>query len=291
MRWPPPPRRFLLRRRRALARLVRSAALLVRPRKRRPRRGPRRTVAASPSARATGRLEVSRAARPRPSGARGGRPGASFRSTSTSRASRDARRRAGPAPRRCAGRRTDAARADALRGRRQDAADDQLLVGGDARHGRSPDRAGRATAGARFRRRRRSRGSRRARSRERGPLRLPRRGALAARAPGRLRPARPDSLGEPRDAGRGACATRSSPSTASDRTRRKGLLRILGRHDYLALDSWVRKQYRAASPRSARRRSTGAIARRYARFGDFRGLALWLELTREWHEGESPDWS
>jgi hypothetical protein len=28
-----------------------------------------------------------------------------------------------------------------------------------------------------------------------------------------------------------------------------------------------------------------AIARRYARYGEFQGLALWLEMTRDWHEG------
>jgi 3-methyladenine DNA glycosylase/8-oxoguanine DNA glycosylase len=63
----------------------------------------------------------------------------------------------------------------------------------------------------------------------------------------------------------------------------EGLLRILGRHDYLALDSWVRKQYRRlyAGPAKNVDRS---IARRYARFGRFRGLALWLEMTSPWHE-------
>ncbi|MFY9551239.1 MAG: Fe-S cluster assembly protein HesB, partial [Thermoanaerobaculia bacterium] len=63
----------------------------------------------------------------------------------------------------------------------------------------------------------------------------------------------------------------------------EGLLRILGRHEYLALDSWVRKQYRRLYPGPAKTVDR-AIARRYARFGSFRGLALWLEMTREWHE-------
>ena len=70
----------------------------------------------------------------------------------------------------------------------------------------------------------------------------------------------------------------------------EGLLRILGRHEYLALDSWVRKQYRRLHPGPAKTVDR-AIARRYARFGEFKGLALWLELTREWHEGEDPVWS
>jgi 3-methyladenine DNA glycosylase/8-oxoguanine DNA glycosylase len=70
----------------------------------------------------------------------------------------------------------------------------------------------------------------------------------------------------------------------------EGLLRILGRHEYLALDSWVRKQFRKLHPGPAKTVDR-AIARRYARYGGYRGLALWLELTRGWHEGEDPDWS
>src|SRR5215472_15038328 len=69
----------------------------------------------------------------------------------------------------------------------------------------------------------------------------------------------------------------------------EGLLRILGRHEYLALDSWVRKQFRKLHPGPAKTVDR-AIARRYARYGVFRGLALWLELTRGWHEGENPGW-
>ena len=64
----------------------------------------------------------------------------------------------------------------------------------------------------------------------------------------------------------------------------EGLLRILGRHDFLAIDSWVRKQYRRLYP-GARKSTDGSIARRYARYGSFRGLALWLDMTKDWHEG------
>jgi 3-methyladenine DNA glycosylase/8-oxoguanine DNA glycosylase len=66
----------------------------------------------------------------------------------------------------------------------------------------------------------------------------------------------------------------------------EGLLRILGRHEYLALDSWIRKKYRQLHPGPAKS-VDGAIARRYARYGRYRGLALWLDMTRGWHEGES----
>lgn len=67
----------------------------------------------------------------------------------------------------------------------------------------------------------------------------------------------------------------------------EGLLRILGRHDFLALDSWTRQKYRKLYPGAARK-TDGSIARRYARFGPYRGLAMWLDLTRDWHEGSAP---
>ena len=58
----------------------------------------------------------------------------------------------------------------------------------------------------------------------------------------------------------------------------EGILRILGRHVFLAVDSWVRKRYRQLY-RGPAKTVDRAIARRYARFGPYRGLALWLEIT------------
>jgi len=63
----------------------------------------------------------------------------------------------------------------------------------------------------------------------------------------------------------------------------EGLMRILGRHDFFALDSWTRQQYRRRYPGPATA-TDRSIARRYARFGPHRGLALWLEMTEAWHE-------
>ena len=63
----------------------------------------------------------------------------------------------------------------------------------------------------------------------------------------------------------------------------EGLLRILGRHDFLAIDSWIRQQYRRLHP-GPKKSTDGSIARRYARYGAFKGLALWLDMTRHWHE-------
>jgi len=62
----------------------------------------------------------------------------------------------------------------------------------------------------------------------------------------------------------------------------EGLLRLIGRHDYFAIDSWTRMKYRKLHP--GRGTIERAIARRYRRYGKFQGLAFWLDLTRDWHE-------
>jgi N-glycosylase/DNA lyase len=62
------------------------------------------------------------------------------------------------------------------------------------------------------------------------------------------------------------------------------LLRLLGRHDHLALDSWNRKKLQKL--RKKRRPPSDRTLRRwYARYGSFAGLAMWLEVTADWHEG------
>lgn len=65
----------------------------------------------------------------------------------------------------------------------------------------------------------------------------------------------------------------------------ENLCRLLGRFDGLGLDSWCLKKYRQI------RRVRGpdvaaAIRRRYRRYGQWQGLALWLDLTRDWHQAE-----
>jgi N-glycosylase/DNA lyase len=61
----------------------------------------------------------------------------------------------------------------------------------------------------------------------------------------------------------------------------ENLLKLVGRYDVLALDSWVRATF-------ARRRNHGRvcddakIARYYSRFKTWRGLALWCDMTRDW---------
>jgi len=63
----------------------------------------------------------------------------------------------------------------------------------------------------------------------------------------------------------------------------ENLLKLLGRYDVLALDSWVRGKF-AKSRNGGRRCEDAKIARFYSRFGEWRGLALWCDMTRDWFD-------
>lgn len=63
-------------------------------------------------------------------------------------------------------------------------------------------------------------------------------------------------------------------------------LRLLGRYDDFALDSWCRARL-AQQAKSGRAPSERTLTRSYARYGSWRGLALWMDLTAHWH-GEAP---
>jgi len=65
----------------------------------------------------------------------------------------------------------------------------------------------------------------------------------------------------------------------------ENLLKLIGRYDGLALDSWTRAQfYRARN--KGRPASDKKIARFYSRFNSWRGLVLWCDMTRHWLEPE-----
>lgn len=67
----------------------------------------------------------------------------------------------------------------------------------------------------------------------------------------------------------------------------EGLMRLLGRVDVLAVDSWCLAKYQRLY--GTRKRPTAAqLQRRYRRFGPWRGLAMWLDLTRDWHDSSQP---
>jgi 3-methyladenine DNA glycosylase/8-oxoguanine DNA glycosylase len=63
------------------------------------------------------------------------------------------------------------------------------------------------------------------------------------------------------------------------------LLRLIGRYDGLALDSWVRAKFARVRGRG-RAVTDERIARYYSRFREWRGLALWCDMTRDWLEEE-----
>jgi 3-methyladenine DNA glycosylase/8-oxoguanine DNA glycosylase len=63
----------------------------------------------------------------------------------------------------------------------------------------------------------------------------------------------------------------------------ENLLKLLGRYDGLALDSWTRAKFFEIRNRG-RKASDKKIARYYARFKEWRGLALWCDMTRDWLE-------
>jgi N-glycosylase/DNA lyase len=63
----------------------------------------------------------------------------------------------------------------------------------------------------------------------------------------------------------------------------ENLLKLVGRYDVLALDSWVRGKFARIRNRK-RKASDRKIERYYSRFGEWRGLALWCDMTRDWLE-------
>lgn len=65
----------------------------------------------------------------------------------------------------------------------------------------------------------------------------------------------------------------------------ENMLKLVGRYDGLALDSWVRGKFARIRNR-ARKTSDKKIERHYSRFGEWRGLALWCDMTRDWLEDE-----
>jgi N-glycosylase/DNA lyase len=65
----------------------------------------------------------------------------------------------------------------------------------------------------------------------------------------------------------------------------ENLLKLIGRYDCLALDSWVRAQF-ARHHNKGRAADDKKIARYYSRFTPWQGLALWCDMTRNWLEEE-----
>jgi N-glycosylase/DNA lyase len=66
----------------------------------------------------------------------------------------------------------------------------------------------------------------------------------------------------------------------------ENLLKLIGRYDGLALDSWTRAQF-ARLRNGGRVASDKKISRYYARFNSWRGLVLWCDMTRDWLDPEN----
>jgi 3-methyladenine DNA glycosylase/8-oxoguanine DNA glycosylase len=61
----------------------------------------------------------------------------------------------------------------------------------------------------------------------------------------------------------------------------ENLLKLIGRYDGLALDSWTRAKF-AQTRNNGRVANDKKILRFYSRFNSWRGLVLWCDMTREW---------
>ncbi|MEP6705599.1 MAG: Fe-S cluster assembly protein HesB, partial [Acidobacteriota bacterium] len=61
------------------------------------------------------------------------------------------------------------------------------------------------------------------------------------------------------------------------------LLKLLGRYNGLALDSWLRSQFYRKHNRE-KVCADKKIERHYTKFGDWRGLAIWCDMTERWFD-------
>ena len=64
----------------------------------------------------------------------------------------------------------------------------------------------------------------------------------------------------------------------------ENVFKFLGRYDGLALDSWTRAKVFIRSEIMDAKTTDKKIARYYSRFKEWRGLALWCDITRDWLE-------
>jgi N-glycosylase/DNA lyase len=65
------------------------------------------------------------------------------------------------------------------------------------------------------------------------------------------------------------------------------ILKLLGRYDYLGLDSWVRGKYYELY-HSGRKVSDRTIEQRYKAYSKWRGLFFWMEMTKDWYNHKFP---
>ncbi len=64
----------------------------------------------------------------------------------------------------------------------------------------------------------------------------------------------------------------------------ENLLRLLGKFDGLGVDSWVRGRLQKMW-NMKKQPTDGMILKKYKYYGEYKGLILWCDVTRDWHEG------
>lgn len=63
------------------------------------------------------------------------------------------------------------------------------------------------------------------------------------------------------------------------------LLKLIGRYDGLALDSWLRAQFYKKRNKT-KKCPDKKIERHYAKYGEWKGLAIWCDMTERWFDGK-----
>ena len=61
------------------------------------------------------------------------------------------------------------------------------------------------------------------------------------------------------------------------------ILKLLGRYDYLALDSWCRMKFSQLRKRGEPVEDK-VIAAYYAKYREWQGLFMWLDVTKDWYD-------
>lgn len=65
------------------------------------------------------------------------------------------------------------------------------------------------------------------------------------------------------------------------------MLKLLGRYDGLGIDTWCRRKF-SEMYHGGRKVTDRRIERFYGRFGPWRGLALWCDVTKDWFDAGNP---
>ncbi len=65
------------------------------------------------------------------------------------------------------------------------------------------------------------------------------------------------------------------------------ILKLLGRYDYLGLDSWCRQKFYEIH-KYGRKVSDRTIEKFYEPYGTWKGLFFWLDVTKDWYDHQFP---